>query len=115
MSRVLRGREETFERPAGFDVLAAVLTSLGSLPREYPLEVVVHTTAEHTRRRISAEMATLEELPGGGGVLLRGYTHDPDWMAWMLVSLGCRIEIRQPEELRSALRRHAAAILEWVG
>jgi len=77
------------------------------------MEVVLDTTLEYARQRISAEMATLEEL-AGGGILLRGYTYDPDWMARMLASLGCRLEIRRPQELRDALRRHAAEIALWA-
>ncbi|HEX5323796.1 MAG TPA: WYL domain-containing protein, partial [Capsulimonadaceae bacterium] len=102
-----------FERPKGFDVLKEVLKSLGSVPRSFPLEVIIDSTPEHVRGRISAEMATLEELPDRG-VILRGYTHSPDWMARMLASLGCRLEVRQPTELRDSLRRHAEDIRGWV-
>jgi predicted DNA-binding transcriptional regulator YafY len=59
-------------------------------------------------------VATLEESAGGSGVLLRGYTDAPDWLARLLASLGCRLEVRQPPELRDALRRHAAQIALWA-
>lgn len=105
--------EDTFERPAGFDALSEVLSSLGSVPRHHAIEVVIDTTLEHARSRISAEMAAIEELPEGG-VLLRGYTYNLDWMARMLASLGCRLQVRKPPELTEALRRHAAEIASWV-
>jgi predicted DNA-binding transcriptional regulator YafY len=105
--------EEGFLRPEGFDALSEVLISLGSVPRHFPLEVVLDATPEHVRSRISAEMAVLEELPDGR-VLLRGYTHNPDWMARMLASLGCPLDIRQPPELRQSLRRHAEEIIHWL-
>jgi predicted DNA-binding transcriptional regulator YafY len=105
--------DAAFERPEGFDALGAVLTSLGSVPRHFPIEVVLETTQEEARRHISADVAILEEL-AGGGVLLRGYTDNLDWMARLLVRIGCRLEVRQPPELRDALRRHAAQIALWA-
>ncbi len=105
--------DETFERPAGFDVLAAVLTALGSVPRDLPLEVLLDTTMAEARWHISAETATLEESEGGG-VILRGFTDSADWMARRLSGLGCALEVRQPPELREALRRHAARLAAWA-
>jgi len=105
--------DETFERPAGFDVLAAVLNALGSIPRSISFEVVVDTTPQKARWHISAETAILEEIEGRG-VLLRGYTDQPDWLARLLASMGCAIEVRNPPELRECLRRHAKQVLEWA-
>jgi len=102
--------DETFERPEGFDVLAEVLRTLGSVPRDYPVEVVLDTSIERARWMISAEVAVLEENEGGG-VLLRGYTDKVDYMAHLLASVGCPFVVRQPVELRDALRRHAAQII----
>jgi predicted DNA-binding transcriptional regulator YafY len=104
--------DDTFERPEGFDVLAAVLTSLGNVPRHYPLDVALDTTLEEARRCISADVAILEE--SADGVLLRGYTDNPDFIARLLARLGCCFVIRQPPELRDALRRHAAQITRWA-
>ncbi len=106
--------ESAFERPEGFDVLATVLKALGSVPKEIPVEVALDTTLEIARWHISARVATLEELPGGG-VLLRGYTHHIGWMARLLASIGCPFEIRSPPELRDALRSHAEQIMRWAG
>ena len=66
---------------------------------------------ERARWHISAEVAVLEEEPGGG-VLLRGYTDNADYMARLIASVGCPFRVRQPVELRDALRRHAARITE---
>lgn len=102
-------REDGFDRPADFDVLADVLRSLGSVPRALPLEVVLETSIEHARRQISAEVAVLEENEGGV-VLLRGYTDNVDFLARLLAGIDCPFRVRQPVELRDALRRHAAQI-----
>jgi predicted DNA-binding transcriptional regulator YafY len=105
--------DERFERPDGFDVLATVLKALGSVPKEIPVEIALDTTLQVARYHVSARVATLEEIPDGG-VLLRGYTHDVDWMARLLASIGCAFEIRNPSELRDALRRHAEQITRWA-
>jgi predicted DNA-binding transcriptional regulator YafY len=105
-------RDEAFERPANFDVLGAILKSLGSIPREHAVEVVLETSLDRARWHISAEIATLEEVEGK--ILLRGYTDKPEFLAYLLAGIGCRIEIRQPVELREALRRHAEQMLECV-
>jgi predicted DNA-binding transcriptional regulator YafY len=110
---VVTDGDEVFERPARFDALAAVRDALGSVPRRLPVEVALSTTIEEARRRVSADVATLEE-EASGGVVLRGYTDNPDWLARLLANLGCRLEIRHPPELRDALRRHAAEIARWA-
>jgi len=104
---------ETFERPKKFDVLATVLNSLGSVPKENPLEVILHTSMEYARWQISARVAVLEERPNGT-ILLRGYTDHLAWTARLLASLGCRLEILSPPELCDALREHAAQITGWA-
>jgi predicted DNA-binding transcriptional regulator YafY len=109
----LETQPETFQRPQNFDVLAAVLATLGSIPRAWSLEVMLHTTLEIARCHISAETALLEEKDENS-VLLRGHTDDLDCMARRLASLGCPLEVRQPPELRDALRRHAAQIALWA-
>ena len=106
-------QEDSFERPANFNVLAAVQTALGSVPRGLPVEVALDTTLQEARRHISAGVATLEES-ATGGILLRGYTDNPDWLARILARLGCRLEVRQPPELRDSLRCHATQIALWA-
>jgi predicted DNA-binding transcriptional regulator YafY len=95
------------------DRVAAVRDALGSVPRRLSVEVALDTTIEDARRRVSADVATLE-AEASGYVVLRGYTDNPDWLARLLANLGCRLEIRRPPELRDALRRHAAEIARWA-
>lgn len=110
----LEMQEENFQRPEGFDVLASVLQSLGTIPRGFPVEATLETTVEEARCSIWAEAATLEKKQDGH-VLLRGYTDNLDWMARLLASLGCPLTIHRPPELREALHRHAAQIAHWAG
>ena len=102
--------EENFVRPAGFDVLKSVLTSLGSVPKELQLDILLKTSLERARWHISARVAVLEEVEGG--VLLRGYTDNPDWIACLLAGLGCDFEIRKPVELIAALHRVSERLIE---
>ena len=95
--------DDKFVRPVGFDVLESVLTSLGSVPKELAVEVVLNTTLERARWHVSARVAVLEEIEGG--VLLRGYTDHVDWLACLLAGLGCDFVVRTPVELTDALRR----------
>ena len=60
------------------------------------------------RQRVPAAMATLEPAPGG--VVLRCYAENLDWIARFLVGLSFPMVVRRPPELREALRRLAAEI-----
>jgi predicted DNA-binding transcriptional regulator YafY len=98
--------EATFERPAGFDSLRYVLDSLATTPWGWEVEVLLETTLEDALRRIPAGNAMVEATPGG--VLMRTNVDRLDWMARMLMLLECPFVVRQPPELRDALRRLAA-------
>jgi len=98
-------REGAFVPPADFDPLAYVQASLATSLGAWSVEVLLKTTPEEARRHVPPTLATLEAAPGG--VLLRARTEDLDWMARVLVSLGCAFEVRQPDELREELRRLA--------
>ncbi len=106
-------REESFTRPDGFDCLAYVIRSIALLPGRYDLDVLIRTTLGEARPIILPGVGTLDE--DEGGVALRGYTQDVDWMARYLASLPWTFVVRQPTELREALRRHAAAMIAAAG
>ena len=110
LDRVLAAEptEETFARPPGFDSLAAVLRALVTMPDTWATEVLLETTLEEARRRISPALATLEEEPGGA--LLRAQVGDLDWFARYLAGLPFPMTVRRPPQLRDALRRLAAEI-----
>jgi predicted DNA-binding transcriptional regulator YafY len=101
-------RTATFTPPTDLDPLAVVQASLATAPGLYPVEVLLKTTLEVARARVSPTLATLEEVEGG--VLLRAQTEDAEWMARTLAGLGFPLEVRQPEALRGALSALARAI-----
>jgi predicted DNA-binding transcriptional regulator YafY len=112
LDRVLRAelRDEQFVRPDGFDSLAYVVRSLASAPGTWAVEVLLETTLDVARERVPAAMATLDPEPGG--VVLRCHVQQLDWVARFLVGLECPLVVRQPPELRQALRRLAAEIAQ---
>ena len=106
-------RDERFAKPAGFDSLAFVIRALATLPRELPLNVLVHTTLEEARQVMLPGAGTLDEADGG--VVLHGTVQDPDWMARYLSGLRWTFDVREPPALKEALKRLAAALLAAAG
>jgi predicted DNA-binding transcriptional regulator YafY len=106
-------RDDSFTRPDDFDCLAYVIRSIALLPGRYDLDVLIHTTLEEARSIILLGVGTVDEVEGG--VALRGYTQDVDWLARYLAGLPWAFEVRRPDELRDALRRHAAAMIAAAG
>jgi WYL domain-containing protein len=102
-------QDETFVRPADFDCLAYVIRSIALLPGRYGLDVYIRTTLDAARSIILPGVGTLEA--DDGGVALRGYTQDVEWMARYLSGLPWPFVVRQPAELSDALRRHADALI----
>jgi predicted DNA-binding transcriptional regulator YafY len=108
-------QDATFTRPPGFDSLAYVLDSLATAPWSWSVEVLLETTLEEARRHIPPGNAII--TPVAGGVLVQLGVDRLDWMARMLMLVGCPFVVRRPPELRDALRRlaaEAAAMAERV-
>lgn len=97
--------EATFVRPT-FDSLQYVLESLATTPWGWPFEIILETTLEEAQRRISPGNVIFEQADNG--VLIRGHIERLDWLARMLLMVGCSFTIRQPNELREALRTVAS-------
>jgi predicted DNA-binding transcriptional regulator YafY len=114
LDRVLKvepaGQDETFVRPSGVDSLDLVLRSLAATPRAYPVVVALATTPEEARLRLPASLAAALEATADG-VVLRCTTDSPAWMARLLAGLECDFVVREPAELRQALRRLATRLL----
>ena len=106
--RTIARCDETFSRPADFDPLAHVLHAIATVPRPWTVVVLLETTLAEARRWMSPAVATLEEVPGG--ILLRSRTEDLDSFARHLVRIPCPLIVREPPELRAALRRLAGEI-----
>jgi predicted DNA-binding transcriptional regulator YafY len=111
VDRVLEAEllEATFERPSGFDEPEGVLTALAAMPQDrWTVEVLLETALEEAREQVPSLGVILDEAEGG--VLMRSTTSDLDWMARVLSGFSFTFVVREPSELRQALRRHAAEI-----
>ncbi len=98
--------ERTFTRPAAFDSLGYLLESFATASWGFPVEALLETTMEDARRRIPPGSAVFEQRPDG--VVIRTHVARLDLAARMLLSLECPFVIRQPPELRVALRAVAS-------
>jgi len=105
--------EETFVPPADFDCLDFVERSLPMVPAGWLVHVLLETTLEEARNMISPTIATLE--PEADGVVFRAYVADLDWIAYVLAGLRCPLVIRNPPELRDAMRKLAERIAATAG
>jgi hypothetical protein len=66
---------------------------------------------EEARRRIAPDFGVLETCPGG--VLLRAWAEELEWMARVLIQIGCPFRVLHPPELREALRQKAREISRY--
>jgi predicted DNA-binding transcriptional regulator YafY len=99
----------TFERPPGYDAPEGVLSALAAMPHDrWSVEVLLEAAPEEAREQVPAIGVILEEAEGG--VLMRSSTSDLGWMARVLSGLSFTFLVKEPPELREALRRHAAEI-----
>jgi predicted DNA-binding transcriptional regulator YafY len=105
----LRVEEIPFSRPADFDAAAEVVHALATMPNTWEVEVLLYTTIEEARRRISPIFGTLEALPEG--VLLRAHGDHLGWMARELVASGLPLAVLRPPALREELRALAERVL----
>jgi predicted DNA-binding transcriptional regulator YafY len=115
LDRVLEAslRDERFTRPANFDALAFVIHSVATLPSELVLDVLLRTDLDLARQWVAPGVGTLEEVEGG--VALRGYIQDVDWMARYLSGLHCPFVVVEPSALKEALKLHAASLVAAAG
>ena len=99
----------TFERPPGFDEPEGVLSALATMPQDrWSVEVLLEASPEEAREQVPAIGVALEEAEGS--VLMRSSTSDLGWMARVLSGLSLPFLVKEPPELREALKQHAAEI-----
>lgn len=100
--------DETFERPPELNAPEAVLEAVANAHGSWEVEVLLQTSMERAREQVTPMLASLEETEGG--VLMRCTTGNLDGMARVVAGLFCPLVVRNPPELRDALKRHAAEI-----
>lgn len=99
---------ETFAPPAAFDSHGYVAQTIAAFPGRWPVDLLLGLPLEEARRTTVAAYGTLAASPKG--TVFQGRFDDLDGAARWLVTLGCPVTVREPPELRAALRRLAAAV-----
>ncbi|GCF09909.1 helix-turn-helix transcriptional regulator [Dictyobacter arantiisoli] len=105
-------QKELFTRPTDFNILDAIIQSFVAIPDVWNIEVLLKLSLAEARRKVPASLATLTLEPLAQGILFSASIHSLDYIARFLVSLGCSFEIRQPVELKLALRTLAEEIIQ---
>jgi predicted DNA-binding transcriptional regulator YafY len=101
-----------FEPPADFDALDYLMDSTARMPGVWNVEVLLKTSLQEAKARVSPTVAVLEEVEGG--VVLRAWADGLDWIARYLVSVGIPLTVIQPAELKAALRQLASRIMQMA-
>jgi predicted DNA-binding transcriptional regulator YafY len=103
----------SFAPPPDFDALAAMRHTMATLPRQHPVEVLLHTTLDEANHELPADIGTFERVVARGATRVRlvGRTDDLDWFARQLARVSFKVEIRKPAALVDALRAHAERLL----
>lgn len=99
---------ERFARPRDFDPYAYVARAMVEYPGRWAVTVALDLPLERARETVLATYGTLEA--DGGGAIFRGRFDNLDGVARWFSSIGCGFVVREPAELREALRRLAATI-----
>ena len=103
---------DTFTPPLDFDCLEYITRSLPMVPAKWLVDVLLETTMEQAQEMVPPATVMLEQEEQG--IALRAYTSNLDWIAYMLAGLNCPLLIRNPPELRDAMRRLAENIKEMA-
>ncbi len=99
-----------FVRGAEPDAAAMVAEGLALAPYAWQAEVLLRTDPEHAAELIPRTVGTLE--PAEDGTVLRLGAPDLEWIARYLAGLDVEFEVRDPPELRTAIRKLARRLLQ---
>jgi len=107
LDRVIEVRllDSIFQPPAEFDSLEEVERAIARTPGTWHIDVLLDTTMDEARRYVDRDIANLEQE--ADGISLRFWVQSLDWCAHSLMGLPFPFTIREPDELRDALRRLA--------
>jgi predicted DNA-binding transcriptional regulator YafY len=101
----LETREQTFDRPTGFDAKAYLERSMPFVQAGFSIEVWLDLPIDKVRSHFSLHRVMMEDE--NGGTLLRCARENLEPFAAMLLMLGCSIVVRQPRELVETFDRLA--------
>lgn len=102
-----------FERPAQFDALEYLKSSIATVPRAHTVEVLLTTDLVTAQRELFFAFGVIEWI--GDGVLLRGHTDDLGWYARELSRLPFDFQVRSPDALRESVAACGQRLIELSG
>jgi predicted DNA-binding transcriptional regulator YafY len=98
-----------FKRPEGFDPLAHMMQAIATLPRKFAFELLLKTDIKTAQNEVFDVLGILE--PSEEGIIMRGSVEDLDWLARQISIFSFDFVVREPEELRAELTKHAAKLV----
>jgi len=101
----LEVRDQTFERPAGFDANAYLQRSMPFVQAGFSIEVWIDLPIDEVRPHFSLHRVMMEDENGGTTLKCARESLEP--FAAMLLTLGCSIVVRRPLELMDTFDRLA--------
>lgn len=101
----LEVRDQTFERPAGFDANAYLQRSMPFVQAGFSIEVWIDLPIDNVRSHFSLHRVMMEDENGGTTLKCARESLEP--FAAMLLTLGCSIVVRRPLELMDTFDRLA--------
>jgi predicted DNA-binding transcriptional regulator YafY len=101
---------ETFTRPADFEMREYMQRSMPFAQSAHTVDVWLDMPVEQARSHFALHRVAMRGEDGGTAMSCGRDSLEA--FAAMLLSLGCRIVVRGPEELREAFRRLAARAAE---
>jgi predicted DNA-binding transcriptional regulator YafY len=99
-----------FRRPADFDPRRHLQKSMPFIQSDYQIDVWIDMPIEEAQRTLSPLRVAVEEHEGG--TRLRCSRDRLDWFAAMLLSIGRKIVVHSPPELRQTFRQLAQQAIE---
>jgi predicted DNA-binding transcriptional regulator YafY len=103
----------SFEVPAGFDPVTAVVTGLANTPWQHDVSLRIRDDVEHLRRHLPASIATVTGLDDGWlRVALRA--ERLDWVASTLAGLDRPFVVEYPAALRDLVRALATRLAGYA-
>ncbi len=97
-----------FDRPEHFDPLAHIMQAIATLPRKYAFELLLKTDIAAAQIEVFDVLGILETSKDG--VIMRGSVEDLDWLARQISIFSFDFVVREPDELRSELKKHSVKL-----
>ncbi len=106
-------RDESFCRPDDFDIRAYLQTSMPFVQSGFAVDVWLELPFHRAHSYFALHRVAMREEDGGTAI--RCGRDDLETFAAMLLSLGCRVVVREPQELKFAFSKLAKCAAQAAG